>query len=1404
LNLTKSKDPNAAEQLQKLKDERIQLVDEYHKASEKDIKRVIVASIILLFILLANIQIFNNLNVSDLNPIQNTLLADIERPISSDSYLEDYYLTGSGVQQDVRIFGTNSSLSLNNENNFEIPGMSTVDTSYLSQGYFNFTFQNNYTTDYVLENTGALYTTDFIKFIYNQGASTLNVHTGTNVDPITDLTPLVDNNPNTYIRFTPISGILNFTINSSFAGTSFSRINPTINLNFNRNYILGLISNYQFSLTKSAYLTLRAYDNINSVWINLTESILFNSSISIHTIENRFINENLKYINLASVSNIQFFFQGLDITSYTLTLREFKLTSTYAFDLPINTNNYVALEFDLKGESSTVNGFYAWIRTVNLTGAQNTELNITLYQADSTIARTAANLATLNLKPDTSKQIDSLLLKYSDYHGDNLTYFSFNNVNTQDLPLYNYFVVIKSNQSSSYHSLVTIPQFTFGDPDAIVDHQLRTTLNNGTSWNVATKVVTGTYTSEILDAASFKVNVTRGYMPSDFINPYNSSDTLKIQNFPLENRVINSAPYNQSSSLTWGLGTWNYNFSTPITSTPPSNFQISLNWNTTIIKGFLFNVSYDAKAYWIEKANSFYNVSYDTTPQWELNFTLNLNNANLDNWEFTEYWFVYPNDYSAMNLTNPNYVDIYGAIFNATGRDNTLPDNTTFEYTNVPKVIIDGISGQYSLKLNSSNLIHQMHSYINYNDILWETNGFMYGDNISVRLDIRDRIDNPGFGGTANVVLFYPNNETKYPGAELNSAVSIIKESSLVFEFSNFSILDVTEDVPLLGNFYLGFFWENGSAVGCKKLKLYIDTYDVNLNNCFYEPSLDENVLEGIINKVYNNYSILIATVNVTSGAYDPNFFAINNSNLNQDYIYQLGSQQIPIRINSFLQNETLLNPEEDVNITLQIQNLHPFVDINVKVEMQLVSLLNDEWIIDEETSALELIKPSIDPNGEHKKEFSTILKIPTLQTDGVWQGINAPIRKGGVKVKAIIYFEYGGQSYEAATYESNDYSLLINSTQDVFDGYILALKYDKTITGASLLKPFNRNECQYLPDQTTFVVNIFDKNYVSSYEEFITSFSLKLNSQFSNITATPETPIYGQSFNITSDLTTEFGVAIPNENVTLQYYNGTKWDNLSTMISNINGTTDFEINTLSLLREEFYTFRFTWEGDLYRNSKFQNFTVYPFRASNNMTITIQSAVVQIFKNLKAGIQVTLHNIGDSDLVLDNISVLTNPFSQPVIVEINNLKLERFSPGDSTVIIIEITAPAVQQVSITISIDSYNPQTQEFNNFQESILFNVYDPPLEMLISQYFILIMIGIFIIVWAIGFIFRRRMIKKIEIPFEEPSKKRPRRGKYVPVSEIPREGVLEEKREDEIKKEPEDEQKKDLDSLLEEEGL
>ncbi|GAH30282.1 unnamed protein product, partial [marine sediment metagenome] len=227
-------------------------------------------------------------------------------------------------------------------------------------------------------------------------------------------------------------------------------------------------------------------------------------------------------------------------------------------------------------------------------------------------------------------------------------------------------------------------------------------------------------------------------------------------------------------------------------------------------------------------------------------------------------------------------------------------------------------------------------------------------------------------------------------------------------------------------------------------------------------------------------------------------------------------------------------------------------------------------------------LKPSVDPNGDDTKEFSVSLTIPTLQADEVWQGVNAPVRKGGAKTIFTIYFEYNGESHKVDTFESNEYSLIINSTQNEFEGYIITLKYDEEITGATITKPFERESCQYMPNQTTFVVNIYDKNFVSSYNQFIDSFSLKTNSQFSDIVINPQTPIYGQKFNISSVLTTEFGDEIPNKNVTCQYFNSDLWENISSQMSGVNGVTSFEIDTLSLSREDDLLFRLTWQGEQY------------------------------------------------------------------------------------------------------------------------------------------------------------------------------------------------------------------------------
>jgi len=1376
---------------------------------------------------LVNTLMLSDFNVDVNNNQQHDWSIDENTILTSDidPYLTDYVISGTGDNQEVRIYALNNSFSNeNNEDSFNIPSMSTTESTYLTYGNFNFTFQNNYTTDYIIEDTNALEADDFIDFIYNEDTSSMKINTGENLDPII-FNNLVDGLPSTYIRLNSSNGVLNFTIASNFASKIYD--GPLFDVNFDRSFILGLISQFSGSINNNVSLTLKMYDISSSSWKIVVDPFFIDTNLGTQVFENKFINANLNYINASDISQIQFYFDRIDTTDFILTLEEFKLASTYGFDLPITDSNQVALEFDLKGKSSSVNGFYAWIRTLNLTQALNAELNITLYEANATIARTASNLIAENLEPDTAKLIDSQILDYNDYHGDSLSYFEFTPANTQNLGLSNYFVVIKSNHSDQVFSLVTIPREDFGDPDLTVDHQLRTSSNSGLSWNVARKqvIATPTYDSQILDAAAFKLNVTRAYMPSDFTNPYDSQDTLKIQDIPIIDQENNDPPYDTSSSLEWGLGQWDYNFTTSIANNPSYNFQIDLTWNNSVIQGFNFNVTYTVKGYWIEQANSAYRVSYDTTPIWELNYTLNTGYKNFDNWNLVEFWYLFPSDYTAKNLTNPNFVEIYENVVNETGGEKILPNRPSYEFISVSNDIINGINGIYSLNLTSSNLINDMNSYINYNDILWKTNGFMYGDNISVKLDISDPNSNPPISGNANVVLFYPNNSTKVPGAELNNASGLINGNSLIYDFNNDSIYDVTNDIPVLGNYYLGFFWENGSAIGCKKVKLYIDKYDIDMNNLIFEPTLNQNILDGSIVKVDadEEYSILISTVNVTDDKYYPSFYAVNKTDINQEFIHTIGTEEIPIVIESFLQNETILNPNENIRISTRIQNKHDFVEIKLRLNVQLVSLVNEEWIIAEQTTDLKTLKPSIDPDGEDTQDFSVDIAMPTLLGDGIWHGVNAPIRKGGAKTRVTVFIEYGGESYEIDTFESNEYSLIINSTEDVFEGYIIALKSDNDITGASILKPFERDECQYLPNQTTFIINIYDRNYISSYNQFIESFSLKINSYFSEIQTLPQAPIYGQLFNISSVLKTESGDIIPNKNVTCQFYDNGIWENLSSQISDMNGITNFEIDTLSLPSDDQFKFRLTWQGDQYTLENSLNITVLLYRALNDISLELRSNVEQIFRNAQTTIQLTLNNIGDSELrlIVPSISIEVLPELTHSIVEIDYLALEQFKPGDTTVILIKIDVPAIELMNVSVLLGVKNDITDEELTFQVSKLFEIYDVQIVDYFLNVFTLFMISIFILIWGIMYFYVKKTKKRIETPYEEPDIRKPRKGKYVAVSELPKEEIPEtqpidytekktKKRFKKKKQKTEKTEKKekppttDLDSLLEEKGL
>ncbi|MFX0026088.1 MAG: hypothetical protein ACFE8M_06710 [Candidatus Hermodarchaeota archaeon] len=1354
----------------------------------KKFKRLFFVGLFVFLIILTSIQIYPNNLYKDQPDQSNTIYNQEENfPSSSNGYLSDYYIADSGDPQDVRIYATNDSNAIDNVQYFEIPSLSDTNTAYLSYGSFNFTFQNNYTTDYTLENTNALDARNFIDFDYESDKSSItenkgNIHPG---DLPVDFDDLVDDNPNTYIRFNASNGIINFTVAVNFTGASFLSGSPSIYLNFNRTFILGLINSFTLRSTLDTHLTLKMFDISDSTWKNVTKPIFINSSFQ--DFEKKLINQNLNFIDHSNVNYLQFYFERSTAEEYIVYLAELDIFATYGFDLEITNNNYIALEFDLKGKKSTVNGFYAWIRTLNVSLAASTELNITLYEANATIVRTQSNLRTNNIKPNYNRMIDSIVIL--GYNEDNLTYFKFNKANTLDLKLYNYFIVIKSNRPEKVYSLVTIPRFTFGDPDNYVDHQLRVS-NNGQDWNIARKTIPSLfpYVSERLDATSFKINVTRGYMPSDFWN--SEDDNLHIQNVTIKDQEDRSAPYNVSSYLTWGLGQWKNDFIIPLSAIPPNKFRVDLNWNKTITKGFKFNVTYSVKAYWIESTTTFYNVSYDSLPEWSLSFDFSLTHTNFDDWNFLEFWFVYPSAYDAHNLTNP----IGDELYYKTEGESTDIYKLVYDKTIVNKTLVDVNSGNYTLKLSSPNLIYEMHSFINYGGTFWETNGFMFGDDMTASVDIRDINGNPPKSGDANVILFYPENPGgEYPGGERDDLTGVIKDDVLRYDFNNDTLLQIRNTLTYFGNYYLGFFWTNGSAIGCKKLKLYIDFYNVEMDDCVYYPTLNQNVLNGTVDEVYTDYSILIGTVNATDR---PNYYPVQNYDINQEFKFEIGNIEIPIIMNHFLQNETILNSDESVKVNVSLQNMFELTDIEVKVKVQLVSLANEDWIIDEAISSYKTLKLKGDPLGLDTQEYILNLNIPHLENDGIWQGINAPVRKGGVVTKVIIFIKYGNEDVEMGIYKSQNYALIVNSTQNDFEGYIISLKYDKEITGSNILTPFERDGCIYLPNQTTFVVNIFDENYVSSYNDFIASFMLKENSMFSNITINPATPIRGQTFNLSAFLTTEFGEKIPYQNITLQYFDDGSWERISSQNSSSEGKINFEIDTLTLNEEDQLLFRLSWLGDIYTLSNSQNITVDLYREINELRILISKNVPLIYRNRKATMSINILNTGDSQLYIpaSNISIITQPTMTSRIVGINYLELNQLRPNESTTIIVEIDVSAMNQIIFNVSIDAHNILTGENLTFLASATFKVFDVPVIEYINSVLTFIIISVIVLFWLVIYVFVRRLIKRIETPVEEPIKKKRRRGKYVKVTEIKKTP----------KKEKEVTEKTDFDSLLEEEGL
>ncbi|MFX1393386.1 MAG: hypothetical protein ACFFAH_07410 [Promethearchaeota archaeon] len=1392
---------------------------------KKEIKKIFLTGILIILIIISNFPKFNDIyshsvDINYQNPIYNE---KNEIPNISAINQINESISGTGVDQTVRVFASDESNLTNQENFFEIPPPDS--NTNLSHGDFYFNFYNNFTTDYVIEDDNALYPDSayYESYQYETSTSYIEVHDGIEA-PNNGYDDLINDNIPEF-NISSSGGLINFTIATEFDpdGT-----NPDFTqIDFVRENIIGFLLNFSCNVTKDSNVTIYMKDFYDTGdFLNVTTTFEINSSLRNQDIDLVLINENLKFINTSGWCLIRFVFESLDSSDFNLTIfdlenneNEFNIYSLLVMELPISNQKHIALEFDLKGTSTTINGFYVWIRTLNLTKAKNAKLTISLYYANDTMGRTPTNLnwaGTTNIEPNlTTGLIDSKNWTYNDYHGDKLFYFNFDSSKTSDLKRYNYFIVIKSNQSYEYvHSLVCLPLGEYGDGEGVWDHLTLKSDNGGTNWILATWDEEPNI--EQLDVSQFKLNITRGYMPSDF--KVGGINTLKIQNNTinnvtdlLEDITGQNALNRDVPVLTWGFGRWNHYF-TPSLGIYITKFRVILTWNSTAtgIKGFKFDVNYTVEAFRTDTITSFYSAKYNKLPEWAFNYSLDLlSDPIFDEWNFTQFWYLYPSYFDAQDITIPNSYQRY----NDTNREFSFNELPNYEKFIVNKSIIDPLdkseyTGTYSLNLTSPNAINDdtfMHSYINFKGILWETRGFMYGDNISVSLDIQDHNGFAPSTGRANVTLFYPNG-TKVPDALYNPLYSENGEpnndnTKLIYRFNNDTILEFIKSIPLAtdlsenDHYSLGFFWTNDSIVGCMKIEIYMFIYDINLSACVFIPEDNINNLQG---RVYYNflrdYSLLIASINETTGDYEPNFYPVDNSLTQNEgtFTYRDKIRNYVVYMKEFLQNETILNPEEIMKIKVQIQNLDLFFDLDVKIDVKLVSLANEEWIIAENSSITKKIG-KYNPGHDDTEDFVVELTIPEFDpSELVWRGVNAPIRQGGAKTIVDVYIE---NNY-AGSYICNNYSLLINDTDNKFEGYVIALKYSEGLSATTILEKFERDECVYQPKKTTFMANIYDKYYVSFFNQYIKEFdNLKLNSKFDNILINPENPLYGEFFNLSAVLSTEFGVPIPNKEVTLQYYKNGEWVNYSNpKYTDINGSINFEVKSLELEYDTSLVMRLNWKGETYILNNSQEILVNIINQLNIISISSNDDESIVYRNEKAAITFELKNKGNSILRITDIEIDIEDESLDYDIRgQNDIILNWFAPGKDTEIIVEIDISDTDfdELNIEITIIAINILSNEILVVRNEATVEVVDENINdvfikpvfviedldgnpIFVIQVYMIFVILLFALIFVITMFYVKKTKKKMEIIAKEPTVTKPRRGRYVKITELEPEKV------------------------------
>jgi hypothetical protein len=1300
-----------------------------------------------ILIALTSVSLLLIINSNPDSIVQNQYTYPSSESAPNYANINNLPIIGTGTNHSVRVdlINTGSQECID-----DINISSSSNEEYLTFGQFNLTIHDTLTTTYEIEDDNSL---ELPQIRYNGAGHNLTVSDGTYLSGTDD----------------------NIKVDTDFVGYQANGNNLVVNisgyLTGSPTYteLIGLISNLKIGLNCDVLVNASLYESGSSTWGLVLENFKLNSSGAIDSPSSNTLylrNENNRYINSTLNYTISLSFYNNSITNYIVRFYRVEISGAKGFELPILNSQYAALEFDTKGHT-IIHGFYVWIRSTNVTNPGNLTLSLVNSTLSSSIPRSSLLDKTLPIKA-TPKINESYYDKtINNFASDRPIWIDFDA--DVELEIGNYFIVLRSNNTwdIKHLSLVVLPDTQAGsfgyDNDPVsprVDHLL---LQNSTGlWKY---VDLDPIVGPICDAAPFSLNLTRAWNPTELNlslqidNAYYSISGAFNYNYSIDT----SGKY---GTFWWGLGTINHSwtFTELGIQAKYMNFSIPLSWRTDLVPNLNFTLNYFARKYVIENATTIYNLKIDEKPTW--NSTFNLVKAKYGNWNISGIIYYYSNQWVLIDSYDANDFSARNFFQNLTFGT----QNSTVLYAGLIKEYGDNyfIDGAYTFISESPNYITKNRLYLKFKDNIWETSGFMPGDEITSRIGIKSPTGAFVNSGFVNISFYSPAN------ALLNSSVDNdvdLNTDASWYEFSRFNLLNTTNLTE--GNYSVTAFWSNGEQAGIIAWTFYIGQFNTQTPIISTPANMNITQFQGLIDIAktnLENYDLyLYSTRALTQTDYDE---LAGNYLVNNSYDLDLG---YGIRLVKFAQNETIFNAGQKVSFKIEVKNTNNFMNFNVSVVVNIISTINSKWVIANASSVSKIIEFSGVQSGNDTIGYDVELDIPDQLTGGV----NSPIRHAPMQIKIDV--------------KIND---LIISNQIFNEKYLYienSSYHGTTMRFMHLADRFGRpyianieREYMNLPGMTNFYIQATNRYGQSISSDRLFVYDDSIRTRIENFTADPNINVNKTSIlNFSGYVINELNKPVANIPISFSAWNKTGDGELAMQLNSGGNILSTNINgyftgliAMNQFEENQFFIKASWDGNLSAriNGFSQNISVLLNSFESDMNIEfVKSKLVVNGINL---ISITLINSGNSTMYNLSVAISSSSEFRGEILNVASLKNSVLRPGQNYSLQVKLWQNSFLKENALIFFivsGAVNETGQNFTKEYDEV-FQVYRTNENSLQFVWGMIGYIAILTIVWVASVYYIRkqyRAMNQIGVTDEKPGKpKGTPKGKYINLADLSKE--------------------------------